>query len=378
MDEGTLQMRFSSPASRPRLFWQMNAGEPTIRYDGVPFMSVGHGTDLPCIRYGGRRKKVEQVSLPSGEMIPVDYRMKTGCEAKITIRRILRFPCAEYNSAMANGIAAVRRQRKQILDDLILRIGQGSVKFQEQYHLLLPTPMAHNGHVIADIDGPPPIVQHVLDEIIAQLSNGVTTVSVLHERIKNFVITTSSNLSLYANDPMYCPSDFDIFRQVYWLYKLGQVVDRADSHFKNSINMIGQSPQSQSVASVVSNPSTPPINSASSSDAITSVYSIVMDTPDGGGGLDQLDHQISSEQEVELNSGDGSAHLIGDESSLGGQMRVGGANTSPISQSSAMQSSGHIGLSAKRSLMQGKVSSKRSVHSHSNSYRTDEDHEVRH
>ena len=34
---------------------------------------------------------MEQVSLPSGEVIPVDYRMKTGCEAKITIRRILRY-----------------------------------------------------------------------------------------------------------------------------------------------------------------------------------------------------------------------------------------------------------------------------------------------
>ena len=52
MDESQLQMRFLSSASRPRLFWQMNAGEPTIQYDGVPFMSVGHGTDLPCIRRG--------------------------------------------------------------------------------------------------------------------------------------------------------------------------------------------------------------------------------------------------------------------------------------------------------------------------------------
>ena len=61
IDEGQLQMRFVSPASRPRLFWQMNAGEPTIPYDRVPFMSIGHGTDLPCIRFGGRRKKIEQV-----------------------------------------------------------------------------------------------------------------------------------------------------------------------------------------------------------------------------------------------------------------------------------------------------------------------------
>lgn len=101
IDQGQLQMRFVSPASRPRLFWQMSAGEPTISYDGVPFMSVGHGTDLPCVRFGGRRKKVEQVSLPSGEVMPVDYRMRTGCEAKITIRRVLRYPCAEYESSVS-------------------------------------------------------------------------------------------------------------------------------------------------------------------------------------------------------------------------------------------------------------------------------------
>jgi hypothetical protein len=225
MDENQLQMRFISAASRPRLFWQMNAGEPTIQYDGVPFMSVGHGTDLACIRYGGRRKKVEQVSLPSGEVIPVDYRMKTGCEAKITIRRILRYPCSEYNDSNATGIAAVRRQRKQILDDLIQRIVAGTAKFQERYHFLLPTPMAHNGHVIAEIDGPPPIAQAVVDEIAAHLGNNVTSIEALRERIKTFVISTSSNPALQANDPAYYPSEFDIFRQVYWLYKMDQVVE---------------------------------------------------------------------------------------------------------------------------------------------------------
>lgn len=63
IDHGQLQMRFATPAARPRIFWQMNAGEPTIPYDGVPFVSIGHGTDLPCVRYGGRRKKIEQVGL---------------------------------------------------------------------------------------------------------------------------------------------------------------------------------------------------------------------------------------------------------------------------------------------------------------------------
>ena len=62
----------------------------------------------------------------------MDYRMKTGCEAKITIRRILRYPCAEYNDSLVQGIAAVRRHRKQILDDLVQRIINGTAKFQER------------------------------------------------------------------------------------------------------------------------------------------------------------------------------------------------------------------------------------------------------
>ena len=53
IDQTQLQVRFMSPASRPRLFWQMNAGEPIIQYDGVPFMSVSHGMDVPCMRFSG-------------------------------------------------------------------------------------------------------------------------------------------------------------------------------------------------------------------------------------------------------------------------------------------------------------------------------------
>ncbi len=70
IDETQLRTRFLSVSSKPRLFWQMNAGEPKIPYDGVPFISIGQITDLPCVRYGGRRKKSEQVTLPSGDIIP--------------------------------------------------------------------------------------------------------------------------------------------------------------------------------------------------------------------------------------------------------------------------------------------------------------------
>lgn len=344
IDENTLQMRFISPASRPRLFWQMNAGEPTIPYDGVPFMSVGHGTDLPCIRFGGRRKKIEQVTLPSGEVVPVDYRMKTGCEAKITIRRILRYPCAEYSESIIQGIAAVRRHRKQILEDLVQRIIGGSAKFQERYHFLLPTPMVHNGHNIADIEAPPPIAQQVLDEIITHLNSGVTSVSGLREHIKNFVMTKSNNPVLHANDSMYYPSEFDIFRQMYWLYKMGQVGEQ-DGTFKSSISLLSgieraltQSVnQSPNIVSVTIDSTSPtPITTTSSSDALTNAYSMIMDdttNTDSTNPLELRDHQISAEQEVELDAGgDNSTHLrVIDSSPMVSQIQVGMNSGSPIS-----------------------------------------------
>lgn len=371
IDETQHQMRFMSPASRPRLFWQMNAGEPTISYDGVPFMTVGHGTELPCVRFGGRRKKVEQVSLPSGEVVPMDYRMKTGCEAKITIRRVLRYPCAQYNESTNQGIAAIRRNRKQILDDLVQRISAGSAKFQDRFYFIFPTPMAHSGHAVPEIDGPPPIAQQVADEIVTHLSNGVTSVSNLSERIRNFVLTTSSNPALHANDPMYCPSDFDIFRQVYWLYKLDQVVDQDSSSsiggllgIERALTQAAQQVVNQSVASapINTNSSTHITTTSSSSDAVTNVYSVIMDDGTASRGESPLDHlsehQITAEQEVELNSGENSAHLM-EEPPMVSQIQI-GISSSPISipQSARVQLGGsgaQIGRIAKRSLIQGGI-----------------------
>ncbi len=85
-------------------------------------------------------------------------------------------------------------------------------------------PMAHNGHAVAEIEGPPPLSRHVVDEIVSSLSSGMASIDHLQERIKTFIIGTSSNpAALHASDQMYFPSEFDIFRQVYWLYKLEQV-----------------------------------------------------------------------------------------------------------------------------------------------------------
>ena len=346
MDESQLQTRFMSPAARPRLFWQMNAGEPTIQYDGVPFMTVGHGTDLPCMQYGGRKKRVNQVSLPSGEVVPMDYRMKTGCEAKITIRQIKRFPCAQYNETAVLGIAAVRRERKQILDDLVQKVISGSAKSQERYYMLLPTPIAHNGHTLTDFDGPAPISQASMDEIVHHLGSGVTAVSQLRERLKNFIYTTyGTEPTLHPNDPMYCLSAFEVFRQVYWLYKTGEVIDH---DFKNSMKPSSGLDQgvpqgmsqgiSQNQKTGMAGLGSIQASSATSADSI--VYSIIMDDSssqhhdgsahhlDSPGPLGQMeDHSMSAEREVvDLNSrGSPASHNLGvvmDEASLVNQIQI--------------------------------------------------------
>lgn len=302
VDETVLQTRFMSPSSRPRLFWQMNAGEPTIPYDGVPFMSVGQNTDLPCVRFGGRRKKVEQVTLPSGSVVPVDFRMKTGCEAKITVRRILRYPSAEYTDIGTQGIAAVRRMRRHILEELVQKVIAGVAKTCERYYFLLPTPLAHTGHAVPEVDTAPALAQPVADEIINQLSQGVTDIVQIRDHIKNFVdATLGAEAPLHVNDSAYYPTEYDIFRHLYWLYKTGQVIDQ-ETAIKAKLGSLPGIEQDYNPA--VSTPSKMPVTSAA--ETITSVYSIIMDeggASEGAAALEQLsESQIRTEREVELNS----------------------------------------------------------------------------
>lgn len=279
IEETQLRSRFLSVASKPRLFWQMNAGEPKIPYDGVPFVSVGQNTDLPCVRYGGRRKKCEQVTLPSGDVIPVDYRQRAGCDAKITIRRVIRFPSAAYvEPAVSQGIGQLRRSRKLILDDLVSKIISGVAKSSERYFFLLPTPMAHSGHEISEIESTPHISQPVSDAILGQLSNGVTSIVQIRKHCKNIVDDMfGAEASLHSNDPSYFPSEHDVFRHVYWLYKAGQVIDQ-ETTIQATMGTL------ESFAQSMSTPPTKPdkIPATSASEAITSVYSMIMDDSASG------------------------------------------------------------------------------------------------
>lgn len=274
IDETQLRTRFVSVSSKPRLFWQMNAGEPKISFDGVPFISIGQITDLPCVRYGGRRKKSEQVTLPTGEVIPVYCRQKAGCEAKITIRRVARYPSAAYSEpAVSPGVGQIRRSRKLILEDLVSKIASGATTSSERYFFLLPTPMAHSGHEIAEIESTPHITQPVSDAVLSQLSNGVTSIVKIREHCRSIVNNLlGAEASLRSNDPAYFPSEYDIFRHIYWLYKAGQVIDQeaALQASMGTLESFGQSmatppPKASKVAPV-----------STSAETMNSVYSLIM------------------------------------------------------------------------------------------------------
>ena len=334
-DDAIWQQRFISPSARPRLFWQMNSGEPNILYDGVPFMSVGQSTELPCINYGGRRKRTQQIALATGDVIPIDYRMRTGCEAKITIRKILRYPCAEIVGDISHqGIAAARRIRKQVFENLVQRIIAGISKPVERYFFLLPTPLAHNSHTIPDVEPIASVIQLVSDEIVSQVNQGITTVDTIREHVKGVVDSTlGAEAALHVNDMSYYPTRYDVFRLIYWLYKTGQVMDQ-ESAFKSKLSFPTQTTDSPSDAVVFPAITCGASSAASPSQAkfspspiatenITSVYSIIMgDSEDptttcaaasgsggGGGGLelssDGTQHQLATEKEVEVHSSGG-------------------------------------------------------------------------
>ena len=158
----------------------------------------------------------------------MDFRQKTGCEAKITVRRVMRFPSAQVTDLSQQGVAAVRRMRKQLLEDLTQKIIAGIAKPIERYYFLLPTPLAHSNHGVPEMEAAPNIVQPVADEIMNQLSHGITEIALIQDHIKNFADASfGSEASLHSDNPAYYPSEVGVYHHIYWLYKMGQVSEVA-------------------------------------------------------------------------------------------------------------------------------------------------------
>ena len=162
--------------------------------------------------------------MATGDLINMDFRQKTGCEAKITVRRVMHFPSAQVTDLSQQGVAAVRRMRKQLLEDLTQKIIAGIAKPIERYYFLLPTPLAHSNHSVPEMEAAPNIVQPVADEIMNQLSHGITEIALIRDHIKNFADASfGADASLHADNPAYYPTEVGIYHHIYWLYKMGQV-----------------------------------------------------------------------------------------------------------------------------------------------------------
>ena len=238
-EEDYLQQRFLTPSARPRLFWQMHAGEPVIHFDGVPFITVGQCTDVPCI-LAGRRKTTTQLLVATGDVLPTKVHTH-GCSAKISIRRILRYPTSKLPDTGIQGITAMRRLRKQVLEILTAKICAGLIKPTERYYFSLPTPIAHDTHIVPEVEDPPSVIEPIHGEIMHQISNSITSIGHIHDHLRKYIEKMyGENPSINLQDPTFNPSRYELARYIYWLYKSGRVIDQ-DCPFRERYSVLSES-----------------------------------------------------------------------------------------------------------------------------------------
>ena len=237
IEDEYLQQRFLTRSARPRLFWQMHAGEPIIHYDGVPFITVGQCSDIHCV-LASKKKAANQIFVTTGDVVAT--RMQThGCTAKISIRRILRYPTSRISdTGTAQGITAMRKLRKSVLEVLTAKICAGLVKPTQRYYYSLPTPLAHDTHIVPEIEDPPNMLEQFHEEIVTLISSGGTSIGVIHDHIRKYVGTSrySDGRVSIEKDSTFNPSRYELTRYIYWLYKSGQIIDQ-ESSFKDRYSL---------------------------------------------------------------------------------------------------------------------------------------------
>lgn len=276
-----LQQRFLTPSARPRLFWQNHAGEPIIPFDGVPFISVGQGTEVPCVQ-AGRRKTTTQLLVATGDVLPTKVRTQ-GCLAKVSIRRILRYPSSRLPDFGVQGITAMRRLRKQVLEVLTAKICAGLIKPSERYYFSLPTPLAHDTHIVPEIEDPPSLIEPIHDEILSQIRQTITSTGHILDHIKKFVNETyRATPSINIEDPTFNPSRYELARYIYWLYKSGRAIDQ-ECPFRERYSILNDEPK---VRATTNSPSTSIDTTTPSQqqqeDSLAALYNITTgdDSPD--------------------------------------------------------------------------------------------------
>ena len=261
-------------ATRPRLLWQQHIGEPAVPYDGVPFISQGEYAEYSCVFMTKSSKNRGKIDNDNTFV----YMTAGGCSAKIFVRRILRFPSHRIaDAASYHGIAAIRRARKQVLEDLVQQICHGMVHPVERYCVSFPTSLAHSGHVVSEFEEPAQgeMNSSLIAQLIHLLNRRVVLLDEIQRNLQTFVQSNhAAELALNPSDPSLHPSRSSIFRHVYWLYKTNQVTKTVDTVKISKQGKPRQSDFPQSIEAVV--------GTATSLDTTSTVphslYGIVMDT----------------------------------------------------------------------------------------------------
>ena len=272
IDEVALREKFMNTATRPRLLWQQHIGEPAVPYDGVPFISQGEYTEYSCVFMTKSSK-----NRGKGDNDSFVYMTAGGCSAKIFVRRILRFPSHRIaDAASYHGIAAIRRARKQVLEDLVQQICNGVVHPVERYCVSFPTTLAHSGHVVGEFEEPTQgeMNSSLIAQLIHLLNRRIVLLDEIQRNLQTFVQNNhAADLALNPNDPSLRPSRSCIFRHVYWLYKTNQVTKTVDTV---KISKQGNKPRQNDYPIETSIVTASPLDTTST--VPHSLYGIVMDT----------------------------------------------------------------------------------------------------
>ena len=93
------------------------------------------------------------------------------------------------HAASYHGIVAIRRSRKQVLEDLVQQICNGVVHPVERYCVSFPTPLAHSDHVVSEFEEPTQdkMNSFLFSQLIHRLNRRVVLLDEIQRNLQTFV-----------------------------------------------------------------------------------------------------------------------------------------------------------------------------------------------
>ncbi|KAM7419568.1 hypothetical protein PAMA_016597 [Pampus argenteus] len=224
----------------PRSIFYSKSSSPRIADDGVPFVFGGKKI-LECqfgpMKVHKKKKKEENDALPSNNddsVLDHDYAprsgrtttttnnkqrfhiqdtRKRGCEAKITIKQICRFP--QYMIFCKKNL---EREQKKTKERLLKDLREGKeVDFESRYYLELPLNKAHTKHTLGGISGLTQTVHPTITQWINQLvREGMTDSQDIQATLRHYVKTRMTDTAAPSElDRAYYPTLKDIKNHIY-------------------------------------------------------------------------------------------------------------------------------------------------------------------